>query len=78
MDGLFEVLPWAQLGHLSKPCGVLSVSGYWDKLLEFLDHCVGQRFVRQAHRDMLLEGTSAHELIEQFREYESPRVGKWF
>ncbi len=78
LDELFEVLTWAQLGHHSKPCGVLNVAGYWDKLLEFLDHAVQQQFIKQTHRDMLLEGRSAHELIERFREYESARIGKWF
>ena len=37
LEEFFEVLTWAQLGLHPKPCGLLNVRGYYDRLLEFLD-----------------------------------------
>jgi len=77
MEEMFELLTWAQLGQHSKPCGVLNTAGYWNKLLEFLDHCVEDRFIKPEHRKMLLVAQSPSELIGQFRNYEGPKVEKW-
>ena len=46
LEELFEVLTWAQLGLHQKPCGVLNAGGYFDGLLQFLDHAVSEGFVR--------------------------------
>ncbi len=77
LEEIFEILTWAQLGFHTKPCGLLNLCGYFDRLLEFLDHSVEQRFVKQAHRDMLLVAESPSELLTQFRLYRAPRVDKW-
>ena len=54
IEEFFEALTWAQLGIHGKPCGLLNVCGYYDKLLDFLDHVVAQRFLREQHRAMVL------------------------
>jgi len=54
MEEFFEVLSWAQLGIHNKPCGLLNVSGYYDPLIEFLDHAVSQDFVKPKHRALLI------------------------
>jgi len=77
LDELFETLTWAQLGLHPKPSGLLNVCSYYDKLLEFLDHCVSERLVAAAHRDMLLVENDAETLIRKLAEYEAPRVEKW-
>jgi len=40
IEELFEILTWAQPGFHDKPCGMLNICGYFDSLLEFLDHSV--------------------------------------
>src|SRR5262245_7300943 len=37
-----EILTWAQLGLHDKPCGLLSVKGYYSPLLALFDHAVGE------------------------------------
>ncbi len=44
LDELFEVLTWRQLGLHEKPILLLNTAGYWDKLLELLDHVIAQGF----------------------------------
>src|SRR3954464_12082838 len=54
LDEFFEILTWSQLGIHHKTCGLLNVSGYFDRLLSMLDHAVEERFVRPSHRELVI------------------------
>jgi len=77
LEELFEVWTWAQLGSHGKPCAVLNVEGYYDRMLAFLDHIVDEGFMRGAHRDMLLVGRYPEQLLALMRDYRAPNVVKW-
>jgi uncharacterized protein (TIGR00730 family) len=77
IEELFEILTWSQLKLHNKPCGVLNIAGYYDKLEEFVDYAVTQEFIRPQHRDMILWADSASQLLDQFLEYEPPNETKW-
>lgn len=77
IEEAFEVLTWAQLGFHEKPCGMLNICGYFDSILDFLDHSVSQQFVRPAHRDMVLVDHHPEGLLMQFESYKAPRIQKW-
>jgi uncharacterized protein (TIGR00730 family) len=77
LEELFETLTWGQLGYHDKPCGLLNVSGYWDGMLAALDRAVGERFLAEEHRRMLLVEEEPATLLELLRSYEPPRVEKW-
>ncbi len=64
IDELFEVLTWAQLGLMRKPCGLLNVDGYFDALLEFLERQVAEGYLRPAHRALLLVDDDAGRLLD--------------
>lgn len=55
----FEIITWRQMKLHDKPVGVLNAYGYWDGLLEFLDHAQTERFNRKEDQElfMLLAGT---------------------
>ena len=75
LEELFEMITWAQLGLHGKPCGLLNVAGYYDQLLAFLDHAVGEKFVMPAHRAMLLAESDPARLLLQMEHYISPVYG---
>ncbi len=77
LEEFFEIWTWAQLGMHDKPCGLLNVAGYFDPLLEFLDRAVAEKFVRDAHRQMVVVESDPARLLERFEAYEPPRVVKW-
>lgn len=77
IEELFEVLTWGQLGLHGKPCGLLNVHGYFDRLLAFVDHAVDEAFVRREYRRMITVGESATDLLDRLADYESPVVDKW-
>jgi len=76
IEEFFEVLTWAQLGIHHKPCGLLNVQGYFDKMVGFIDHMVGETFVEQEHRSMILVDDRSDGLLDQFETYEPPRIDK--
>jgi uncharacterized protein (TIGR00730 family) len=77
LEEFFEIWTWGQLGMHTKPCGLLNVSGYFDPLLEFLDHAVEEKFVREVHRSMVVVESDPERLLTRFELYDPPRVVKW-
>ncbi len=76
LEELFEVMTWAQLGAHAKPCGVLNINGYYDKLFEFLSHTASQGFIMAEHLDILKSDHEPHGLLKQFKNYRSPSENK--
>ncbi|NMG01688.1 TIGR00730 family Rossman fold protein [Azoarcus taiwanensis] len=76
-EELFEVWTWGQLGFHDKPCAILNVGGYYDRLVEFLDHASAEEFVRPVHRGMLIVESDPELLLERFSAYQPPAQPKW-
>jgi uncharacterized protein (TIGR00730 family) len=77
LEEVTEVLTWAQLGLHSKPVGFLNVRGYFDRLMDFLDHAVDQRFLRDEHRQMILVAQEPDQLLTEMEAYIPTSVEKW-
>jgi len=76
IEEFFEVLTWGQLGIHQKPCGLLNVKGYFDKLMGFIDHTAGEQFVEKEHHSMILLDDTPAGLLHQFETYEPPQIDK--
>lgn len=77
LDELFETLTWLQLSFHAKPVGMLNVNGFFDGLLEFLNHMTAQGFLKQEHRDCVLVSADPADLLTQMRSFRAPDLGKW-
>ena len=77
LEEFFEVLTWAQLGLHDKPCGLLNVAGYFDGLVQFLDHAVEEGFLRPNHRSMPFVEADPERLLDQFERHAPTREDKW-
>ena len=77
LEEIFETWTWAQLGFHAKPCGLLNIAGYYDKLAAFLDHAAQERFMREEHRAMLMIESSPAALLDRYAAYQPPTVSKW-
>lgn len=42
LEELMEVMTWQQLGFHQKPIGLLNTHGFYDKLLDFVEHAIQQ------------------------------------
>jgi uncharacterized protein (TIGR00730 family) len=76
-EELFEVWTWSQLGLHQKPCGLLNVGGFYDRLSGFLDHVVGEGFLQPVQRAALLIESDGEALLAAIARYQAPAVAKW-
>ncbi|GBQ27734.1 TIGR00730 family Rossman fold protein [Gluconacetobacter sacchari] len=76
LEEIFEQWTWAQLGIHQKPCGFLNVAGYFDPLLEMIEHAVSAGFLKRAYAEMLVCTPAPDTLLERFACYRPP-AQKW-
>ena len=76
-EELFEIWTWAQLGMHAKPIGLLNVAGYFDLLLQFLDHAVGQQLLKPVHREALCVSTDPAEMLRMLGQKLPVSEPKW-
>src|SRR6266850_333388 len=77
LEEFFEVLTWAQLGLHQKPCGLLNVEGYFDRLLAFLGHAIDEGFLKREYGAMVPVSSSPGALLDMMAAYRAPAVEKW-
>lgn len=70
-EELFEILTWKQLGLYENPIIILNVDGYYDSLLDMLQHAIDEKFMRQEHSALWCVATTAQEAVELL--YSTPR-----
>jgi uncharacterized protein (TIGR00730 family) len=76
LEEFFEAVTWAQLGIHKKPCGLLNVDGYFDNMLNFLDHSAETEFIHKKHRAMVYVDEEIGTLIKKFQTHKPPKVSK--
>ena len=62
-DEFFEILTWAQLGLHTKPIGLLNVEGYFDLLLEFINHVHRENFIQKNHHNLIMTSHDPEKLL---------------
>lgn len=77
LEELFEVLTWSQLGFHDKPVGLLNVDGFYQALLDFMQHLVTQRFVKPEHSELLIPANTPAALLERMQAFEPKAASKW-
>ena len=69
LEEMFEMVTWMQLQLQDKPVALLNVAGYFDPLLQFLKHAVGEGFIRREHQDLLLVEVAPEALLGRLNVY---------
>ena len=64
LDELFEAWSWNALGYHKKPFCLLNVEGFWDGLIEFIDHATAKGFLSTRRRSQLLVAATPDEALE--------------
>lgn len=72
LDEMFEILTWRQLGLHDKPVMICDGAGYWQPLVELIDHMIRARYVRAAFRGFFSVEAGPEAVIERLRRA-SPR-----
>lgn len=75
-EEIFEMITWSQLSIHQKPCAFINIEGYYDHLMQFLDHSVDQGFVAAPFRDMILSAADPQTLLNTIQTYQHPIIDK--
>lgn len=77
LEELFEAFTWSQLGLHDKPIGLLNVDGFYDGLIDFIQHIVTERFLHQEQASLLLLEPTPAALLTRFKSYQPDNLNKW-
>ncbi len=77
MEELFELTTWGQLGLHKKTIGILNVDGFYDHLINFIQHMVDTGLLKAENQKMILHSDNIEDLLEQMESFEAPPVPKW-
>ena len=72
LDELFEMVTWGQIGIHAKPVGLLNVGGYFDPLLQWVDHSIEQGFIRPHHQELIVVDAEPATLIDRLQNHTPP------
>ena len=64
LDELFEAWSWNALGYHAKPFCLLNVDGFWDRMVEFIDHATASGFLSAQRRGQLLVAEAPEQALE--------------
>ena len=67
LDEFFEVLTWRQLGIHNKPIHVLNTEGYWNKLIQLVNHVVSEGFADASLHNYYSVAESVPDLVTDLR-----------
>jgi len=77
MDEFFEAYVLSQLRVFDKPVALYNVNGYYDGIVEFIQHIAKEGFMRKEHAENLIVSSDATELLEKMRHFQPADVTKW-
>lgn len=72
LEELFEVLTWSQIGLHSKPVGLLNVLGYYDLLLQMVEHARKEGFIYEEHQALFVSAERPDELLDGLLNHSHP------
>lgn len=78
-EEIFEIIVGKQLGYHNKPIALLNTSGYFNPLLEMIEHGIEHRFIKPGVRELYFVAKTVEAAVAHFRSYvPAPLADKWF
>jgi uncharacterized protein (TIGR00730 family) len=63
-EEVFEAMTMKRLGQWSGPIILINTRGFWDRLLDFLEHSVSERFMGRVHQEMWSVISEPEEVVD--------------
>lgn len=77
LEELFETITLTIIEAHSKPCGILNVGGYYDRLLGLLDHVCEEGFITKEDKEFLVVDSDPDVLIERLKVAKPYKSTRW-
>ena len=52
LEELLEIITWKQLSLYNKPIVIFNINGFFDSILQQLEHCIAQQFMKPTHKHL--------------------------
>lgn len=75
-EELFEIMTLNQLAYISKPLALYNVNGYYDKLIDFLNHSVNEGFLHQSQLQVLIISDDPVQLLDKMEAFQPKKMDK--
>jgi len=72
LEELTEMIVQKQLGYNKKPIVILNTNGFYDKLLEFFDRIIEEKFANKVARELFYVASTPEDAIEYINCYTEP------
>lgn len=66
-EEILEVYTWLQLGYHQKPVALLNTDGFYDRLLDFLNHACKEGFLHKDHLEALIVEQDEETLLKRLQ-----------
>lgn len=78
LEELAEMIVQKQLGYNNKPIVILNTNGFYNKLLEFFEDIIQQKFAGEKSRDIFFAADTSEQAIDYIQNYtpENLIIGK--
>ena len=74
LEEFFEVFTWNQIGLLQKPCGILNINGYYNKLIELFDHMMNEKFLQERSHHVFYVDEHYETLLNKMQSFVPPSI----
>ena len=68
LEELAEVTTWSQLNYHSKPVGLFNAFGFYDHLIQWIEHASNERFIRPEHKTLIVTATDISTLLNKMQQ----------
>lgn len=65
LEETFEMLTWRQIGLHAKPIYLIDIDGYWQPLVDLIDHIVRRGFAKPSARKLVRVVADVDELVRE-------------
>ncbi|MCX8617521.1 TIGR00730 family Rossman fold protein [Gilliamella sp. B2923] len=77
LEEVFEVWTGMQIGYHEKPVALFNVSGFWQSLLNFLEHSVNEGFIRESFYQTLIVSDNNELILKRMDEFVPKDLQRW-
>ena len=72
LEELAEMIVQKQLGYNKKPIVIVNTNGFYNKLLEFFETIIEEKFANKFVKDIIYIASTPQEAIEYIKNYKEP------
>jgi uncharacterized protein (TIGR00730 family) len=77
-EEIFEAVCWGYIGIHQHPVGLLNIDGYYQPLIELVQHAKTEGYIPEIYADLLILDEDPYRLIERMIQYKPPSAPiKW-